>query len=81
MSDRLTTRPLRAWIIGAGFIVALALLLTTSPAAAQRIPGAVPRPPTMLNLPMASLGTLEAIRREQRTLRYKEAIEALRPEA
>jgi hypothetical protein len=78
VSDRLTTRPLRAWIIGAGFIAALALLLTAGPAAAQRIPGAVPRPPTVLNLPTASLGTLEAIRREQRTLRYKEAIEALR---
>jgi hypothetical protein len=68
----------RPWIARGALIGALALIAGL--AQAQRLPGPMPRPPIPLSLPMPSLGSLEAIRREQRTLRYQEAIEALRKE-
>jgi hypothetical protein len=66
----------RTMLVGAS--VLFALLFVMGSAKAQRMPGPMPRPPVALSLPMSSLGTLESIRREQRMLRYQEAVEALR---
>jgi hypothetical protein len=52
--------------------------LWSSAVLAQRTPSMVPRPPVVLNLPLPSINAIEAIRREQRTLLFKEAVEALR---
>jgi hypothetical protein len=64
--------------IGFALLVNVALALISTGSHAQRLPGVIPRPPTVLTLPMPALSTIEAVRREQRTLLFKEAVEALR---